>query len=177
MPFRCNSLRRSAPTGPKGRKVPSGPFSPLGQPARFARRLDVNNVYYVDHQTCRKRYPSHITDYSCPKARALSSSNSLMQDGLSQGLALPVLVSAKALAFGRSSALTVLTCQSQQDTKVSCALIGYQCNSTNTYRASHHKGTAGNSAQGPCRCPCGNNSGREGGEVAAPQQLHHLQRR
>ena len=40
LPFRCNSLRRSTPTGPKGRKAPSGPFSPLGQPARFARRLD-----------------------------------------------------------------------------------------------------------------------------------------
>ena len=40
LPFRCNSLRRSTPAGPKGRKAPSGPFSPLGQPARFARRLD-----------------------------------------------------------------------------------------------------------------------------------------
>ena len=30
MPFRCNSLRRSAPAGPKGQKVPTGAFSPLG---------------------------------------------------------------------------------------------------------------------------------------------------
>ena len=37
LPFRCNSLRRSTPAG---QKAPSGPFSPLGQPARFARRLD-----------------------------------------------------------------------------------------------------------------------------------------
>ena len=37
---RFSSRRRSTPAGPKGRKVPSGPFSPLGQPARFARRLD-----------------------------------------------------------------------------------------------------------------------------------------
>ena len=45
LPFRCNSLRRSPPAGPKGRKAPSGPFSPLGQPARFARRLD--NLHLV----------------------------------------------------------------------------------------------------------------------------------
>jgi len=30
VPFRCNSLRRSTPAGPKGRKVPSGPFDPMG---------------------------------------------------------------------------------------------------------------------------------------------------
>ena len=30
VPFRCNSLRRSTPAGPKGRKVPSGPFVPMG---------------------------------------------------------------------------------------------------------------------------------------------------
>merc|ERR1711989_295093 len=40
LPFRCNSLRRSTPAGPKGRKAPMGPFSPLGQSARFARRLE-----------------------------------------------------------------------------------------------------------------------------------------
>ena len=40
VPFRYNSLRRSTPAGPKARRGPTGPFGPLGQPARFAHRLD-----------------------------------------------------------------------------------------------------------------------------------------
>ena len=67
--------------------------------------------------------------------------------------------------------------QTQQEKLASCAPTEHQCNSTNTCRASHHKGTAGNSAQGPCHFPCGNSSGREGGEVVAPHQRQHLQRR
>ena len=41
-----------------------------------------------------------FTNYSCSKAQTLSSSKSFMQERFSQGLALPVLASAKALAFG-----------------------------------------------------------------------------
>ena len=50
-----------------------------------------------------------VTDYSCSKAQTLSSLKSFMQERFPQGLALPVLASPKALAFGRSSAFTVLT--------------------------------------------------------------------
>ena len=40
------------------------------------------------------------TERSFLKTQALSSSKSFVQDGFLQGLALPVLASAKALAFG-----------------------------------------------------------------------------